>query len=155
MNPIQYKKNFFLLVVIFVMNYKICAKENTYVYCVNTKGKWHWLLDTHNNYVQVQGTWGVYELKGGLNFRYFILENAYQKINELKNECQNLFGNDFSFPQPANHNLNLWSLFGYDSNYFFNGVVNFYFSNYTRGIIVSFKFPYFQYMYNGFDFNRI
>lgn len=102
---------------------------HTYVYCINNEKNWNWLKDVNKNNYQVFGNWNIskYPLNGvTIEFSYFIPFHSSQTINELSELCKKQYGDEYHIPQPANHALSNWSLFGYDSNNFANGVVDIY-----------------------------
>ncbi len=76
----------------------------TSVFCANKHRTYHW-LDNET----VSGYWKEYtDFDSGYEFYYFYLTEGVGKYNELKNKCIEKFGNDFIYPQPADHRFSNW-----------------------------------------------
>jgi hypothetical protein len=54
-------------------------------------------------------------------YKYFLLNNGIDDVEDLSEKCKKKFGNEFLIPQPANHGLNDWFLFAIDEEYLVGG----------------------------------
>ncbi|NRD73752.1 hypothetical protein HQQ94_10960 [Shewanella sp. VB17] len=83
----------------------------TYVYCAEADGSWDWLIDSSQDYVNVEGVWGrepVPNLAGSY-FNYFrISEAAYHSLSHQCGEGKNA--------QPGGHNSSYWEVFKVSRN---------------------------------------
>jgi hypothetical protein len=120
-------KYFLLLIMldIFIINTAF-SSEKTFIFCTDGKTEWKWLTDDQNNYIEAKGKWQ--EKSTSLNYthialmyKYFLLNNGIDDVEDLSEKCKKKFGNEFLIPQPANHGLNDWFLFAIDEEYLVGG----------------------------------
>ncbi|WP_338635895.1 hypothetical protein [Spirobacillus cienkowskii] len=63
-------------------------------------------------------------------YKYFLLNNGIDDVEDLSEKCKKKFGNEFLIPQPANHILNDWFLFAIDEKYLVGGKGSFQLTTY-------------------------
>jgi hypothetical protein len=71
------------LALITLLSVSKVQAETTYVYCAAPDGSdWDWLLDSADNYVLIEGTWGRHTYMNQSYFNYFNISTAqYQLVN--------------------------------------------------------------------------
>ncbi|APJ03536.1 hypothetical protein [Silvanigrella aquatica] len=125
----------FYIILIFILNIIFCiklyAREKTYIICTNIYKHWYWLKDDNDEYVEVSGTWSIWnkskknsKYSMEFSFKYFLLENSYELFPVLKENCQKKFGIDYFIPQPAESINSSWNLFALSSDEFIGGFVD-------------------------------
>ena len=83
----------------------VFSTETTSVYCAKPDAScWVWLLNSSNNYIQVEGAWGEYFLSNNIYFSYFTISEENYKIVSAK--CPVGF-----VVQPGNPNSSYWDVF--------------------------------------------
>lgn len=80
----------------------------SYVYCTKLDGSdWHWLTDDAEDYMTINGNWGIMQVDG-TNFSYFnVSEHDYEVVNT---KCQSTFSAEH-VAQPGNSSASSWSIF--------------------------------------------
>ncbi|NRD75285.1 hypothetical protein HQQ94_19070 [Shewanella sp. VB17] len=79
--------------------------ETTYVYCAAPDGShWNWLIDSSDNYVTVEGSWGRERLSNRKYFNYFSISEA--KYESLNAQCPS-----GEVAQPGDRSSSYWEVF--------------------------------------------
>jgi hypothetical protein len=106
-----------LLSSLLMLNKNISAEE-TSVYCSDKNRNWHWL---NEGKARVKGTWGTKIISDSYFYSYFILDNGLIEIWKLKFKCNQEFGKNFIYAQPANSIFSVWAPFALNDNSILDG----------------------------------